>query len=111
QRRADLLLLWKPDGAGYRTMVPGKLYEYLDAGRPLLAIVPDGEEAARLATDAGAERVDPDDRTALAAAFDRAFDAWAAHGPAPDRRPEWIDQHARGAIARRLGGLLDQVTG
>src|SRR5262249_48386784 len=31
QRAADALLLWKPRTAGYRTMVPGKLYEYLDA--------------------------------------------------------------------------------
>jgi glycosyltransferase involved in cell wall biosynthesis len=110
QRRADLLLLWKPEGDGYRTMVPGKLYEYLDAGRPLLALIPDGEEAARLATDSGAERIDPADHRALSAALERRFDAWAAHGPAADRRPEWIAAHERAAIARRLAGLLEQVT-
>jgi glycosyltransferase involved in cell wall biosynthesis len=110
QRRADLLLLWKPDGDGYRTMVPGKLYEYLDAGRPLLALIPDGEEAARLAIESGAERIEPDDRAALAAALERRFDAWASRGPAPDQRPAWIAGHERAALARRLAGLLDQVT-
>jgi len=48
QRAADVLLLWKPRGEGYRTMVPGKLYEYLDAGRPVLALLPAGDEAAGL---------------------------------------------------------------
>jgi len=109
QRRADLLLLWKPAGAGYRTMVPGKLYEYLDAGRPLLALIPEGEEASRLAREGGAERVDPDDRAALARALERQFDAWAQRGPAPDQRAGWIADHERAAIARRLAGLLDQV--
>lgn len=107
QRRADLLLLWKPVGEGYRTMVPGKLYEYLDAGRPLLAMVPDDDESGRLAAGSGAEVVDVHD---IADTLDRRFDAWIDDGPARDRRPEWIDQHARAAIARRLAGLLDQVT-
>src|SRR5439155_1578801 len=53
QRRADGLLLWKPRGEGYRTMVPGKLYEYLDAGRPVLALLDPAEEAAALVRRAG----------------------------------------------------------
>jgi glycosyltransferase involved in cell wall biosynthesis len=110
QRRADLLLLWKPEGAGYRTMVPGKLYEYLDAGRPLLTLIPAGEESAQLAAEGGAERIDPGDRVAISAALERRFDAWAQHGPAPDRRPAWIAEHQRAALARRLAGLLDSVT-
>src|SRR5204862_8242690 len=101
--------LWKQDGAGYRTLVPGKLYEYLDAGRPLLALIPEGEEASRLAREGGAERIDPEDRAALARALERRFDAWAEQGPAPDQRAGWIADHERGAIARRLAGLLDQV--
>jgi hypothetical protein len=110
QRGADLLLLWRPRGEGFRTMVPGKLYEYLDAGRPLLALIPAGEESAQLAAEGGAERIDPGDRAAFSAALERRFDAWAQHGPAPDRRPAWIAEHQRAALARRLAGLLDSVT-
>ena len=39
QRRADLLVIFKPYGPAFDTMVPGKLYEYLDAGRPLVALL------------------------------------------------------------------------
>jgi glycosyltransferase involved in cell wall biosynthesis len=107
QRRADLLLLWKPRGAGYRTMVPGKLYEYLDSGRPVLALVPADDEAAALAVRGGAEHVAPGAPDALAAALERRFDAWARTGPAADARPAWLADHDRAALARRLAALLD----
>lgn len=109
QRDADLLLLWKPRGAP--TMVPGKLYEYLDAGRPLLAVLEDGDEAAGLALDGGAERVAPGDRAALAAALGRRWRAWAAgERPAP-ARPGWLDGHARPRLAARLAAELDALAG
>jgi glycosyltransferase involved in cell wall biosynthesis len=111
QRRADLLLLWKPRGPGYRTMVPGKLYEYLDAGRPVLALLDPRDEAGALAARGGAELVPPGAPDALAAVLERRFDAWARAGRAPDARPEWLDGHARAALAGRLAGLLDAVTG
>jgi len=111
QRRADLLLLWKPRGAGYRTMVPGKLYEYLDAGRPMLALLDANDEAGALAARGGAELVAPGAPDALAAALERRFDAWAARGRTPDARPAWLDAHSRGALAGRLAGLLDSMTG
>ena len=109
QRRADLLLLWKPAGEGYRTMVPGKLYEYLDAGRPLLALDSVDEESGRLAAGSRAEILEPGIPDQVAGALEQRFNDWAARGPAPDRRPDWLASHERGAIARRLAGLLDQV--
>jgi glycosyltransferase involved in cell wall biosynthesis len=105
QRGADLLLLWKP--RGYPTMVPGKLYEYLDSARPLVAVLPAADEAAELAVRGGARRIDPGDRAALAAAIEETWEAWRARGRAPDRRAEWIDGHARAAIAGRLAARLD----
>src|SRR4029079_1200446 len=85
QREADVLLLWKPPGMP--TMVPGKLYEYLDAGRPLIALLPEGEEATDLGVRGGAVLVRPGDRMALAAEIERRVDGWIAAGRAPDRRP------------------------
>ncbi len=105
QRAADVLLLWKPPGMP--TMVPGKLYEYLDSGRPLVAILPAGDEAAGLAERGGATRVDPGDRAALAAALERLVDRRAAGGRAPDARPGWLDEHARPRLAARLAAELD----
>jgi len=107
QGDADLLLLWKP--RGYPTMVPGKLYEYLDAGRPVLGVLAAGEEAATLLERGGGERVDPGDRAALAAAIERRYLAWKSEGRAPGGRPAWLDGHARPALAARLASLLDPL--
>ena len=43
QRAADLLLLLHQREERYRDLVPGKLYEYAGAGRPVLAVAPEGE--------------------------------------------------------------------
>jgi glycosyltransferase involved in cell wall biosynthesis len=109
QTGADLLLLWKPDGPGYRTMVPGKTYEYLDAGRPVLALLARDDEAAGLVADAGADRVEPGDAAGVTETLRRRYQAWQREGPAVARRPAWIDHHTREALAGRLAGMLDTL--
>ena len=110
QRRADGLLLWKPRGEGYRTMVPGKLYEYLDAGRPVLALLDPAEEAAALVRRAGGTVLPPGERTPLAAAIERAYLAWKAGERPRPKRPDWLEDHTRPKLAQRLGELLDGLT-
>jgi hypothetical protein len=109
QRSADLLLLWTP--RDFATMVPGKLYEYLESGRPLLAVLPAADEAAVIAEGAGAERVEPRDRAALAAAIERHYLRWLEHGRAPDRDARAIELHQRARLAARLGVMLDELAG
>jgi glycosyltransferase involved in cell wall biosynthesis len=43
EKRSHALLLIKHDDERYRGLVPGKLFEYIGAKRPILAVVPDGE--------------------------------------------------------------------
>ena len=110
QRAADLLLLWKP--RGIPTMVPGKLYEYLDAGRPLVALLEPGEEAADLVQRGGGVVVRPGDRTALAAEIERRYAAWREGGGAPAAPappPAWLAEHTRARLAARLATLLDEL--
>ena len=107
QRGADLLLLWKPRGAGYRTMVPGKLYEYLDAGTPVLAMLDAGDEAAALVRRAGGEVVPPGERAPMTDAIERRYLAWKDGERARPARPAWLDEHTRERLAARLAGLLD----
>jgi len=109
QRAADVLLLWKP--RDYPTMVPGKLYEYADAGRPIVAVLPAADEAAELVRRAGGEVTPPGDRAALAAALERRYQAWKSGGRAPDRRPDWLDEHTRAALSARLAAVLDESVG
>ncbi len=109
QRRADLLVLWKPRGEGYRTMVPGKLYEYLDSARPTIALLPADEEAADLVRRGGGVVLRPGDREALRAELERRYLDWKEHGRAPDARPAWLDGHTRAALAGRLSEQLEGV--
>lgn len=109
QRRAELLLLWKPRGAGYRTMVPGKLYEYLDAGRPVLALLEPGDEAAELVRRAGGEVLPPGQREPLAAAIERHYLAWKDGARTPSARPDWLASHTRASLAGRLAEQLDRL--
>ncbi len=109
QRRADVLLLWKPRGVP--TMVPGKLYEYLDAGRPLLALLEAEDEAAALVREAGGTVLPPGDAAAAAAWIETEFDAWRAGGRAAVARPAWLDAHRREHLSGRLARVLDELAG
>ena len=109
QRAAELLLLWKPRGDGFRTMVPGKLYEYLDSERPVLALLPEDDEAAELVRRAGGRVLAPGDAEALAAELSVRLARWRETGRGPDARPEWLDSFSRAALARTLAGALDAL--
>lgn len=70
---ADVLLLVTDPFGGGRELIPLKTFEYLRAGRPVLALVPRGETAALLERTGGALVADPDDRQAISSAVERAL--------------------------------------
>jgi glycosyltransferase involved in cell wall biosynthesis len=108
QRSADALIVWKP--VGCEAAIPAKVYEYLDTGRPILALLDEDDEAARLVRDAGARCVPPGDRAALAAEIEGLYLAWREGrdgGAPPMIRPAWLEEHTRERLAARLAGLLD----
>lgn len=109
QRRADLLLLWKP--RNLPTMVPGKTYEYLDSGRPILAVLDPADEAARLVARAGAVVVPPGDRRAITGALGAAYAAWRAGTPPAAVPTPWLAEHTREHLAARLAEHLDRLVG
>lgn len=53
QRQAQVLLLVEIDAPYTRGILPGKLFEYMAAARPVLAIGPEGWEAAGLVSESG----------------------------------------------------------
>ena len=109
QRAADLLLLWRPTGERYRTMVPGKLYEYLDSGRPIVALLPEGDEAAVLVARAGGIVIPQGSAEALAGVLSERIARWRALGRAADARPAWLAEHTRAHLAGELARALDAI--
>jgi glycosyltransferase involved in cell wall biosynthesis len=94
QRSADALLLV---ASAQRTQLLNfKLFEYLAAGRPILALA-EGTEAGRVVKGLGGETVPSDDEAAIAEALRRLVTGGLR---APD--PQWRDAYTYPAQAERM---------
>jgi glycosyltransferase involved in cell wall biosynthesis len=113
QRDSEALLLLVADAAGRgHAVLTGKLFEYLAAGRPILAAAPPDGEAAALIRETGAGLVvAPDDVDGLAAALTDLERRWRASELAPSELPPALrHRFSRRAGAERMAALLNTVT-
>lgn len=122
-RRSSLLLLLIGMDAQARSMVTGKLFEYLASGVPILALGPRDGEAARLLRETGAGWVhEPHESDAIRArlreirqayrrspAGHRAGDAATPPQFGLTRRSDAIAAYSRRDLTRKLAGIFDQV--
>ena len=108
QRSATLLLLPLRNDPEYRPILPGKLFEYLAARRPVLGIgQPDGAMARVLnATQAGIT-ADWADAAAMKEFIGHAWEQFR-EGGVPATTGD-IGPYTRRATTHQLAGLLDQV--
>jgi glycosyltransferase involved in cell wall biosynthesis len=108
---ALLLLIEAADGRG-RGVVSAKLFEYLAAGRPILAAVPaDGEAAAIIREAKAGTVVDPDDEAAIRNALVSMVERFENGSlEAPRLSSEMKTQLARETRAAELKALLESVT-
>src|SRR5262249_41329571 len=67
----------------WTAQIPGKTYEYLRSGRPILALTAEGAVADLLRRTGGSWVVDPSDTDGIAAAVREAYVCWAEGRPAP----------------------------
>jgi glycosyltransferase involved in cell wall biosynthesis len=110
-RSADLLFVPMHDlPAGTRAgIVPGKVYEYLASGRPILAAVPDGD-ARDILDDAGSAFLcRPADVDGIAAVLSERLDAYLASRPAPSPDPELVARYEYGRLAGDLAAFFEGV--
>lgn len=114
--RARVLLLLEQNSDRGRLLLPGKIFEYLRAGRPILAVVPPGGAADRLIREMNAGWVaDPSRPEAVAEGIARLGREAAAEGEAaevPGAPPDGQDpigRFERRTLARRLACLLDAL--
>ena len=113
QRDSDVLLLLIPeaDGRG-KGVLSGKVFEYIAAGRPILAAVPPDGAAARLLRETGAGIVvPPDDVDAIGAALVELAERFS-NGGLPDVELPDETRHAlsRQARAEDVADLLREIT-
>jgi glycosyltransferase involved in cell wall biosynthesis len=100
QRRADALLMLTSPGLVWE--LPGKFFEYLGAGRPILALA-HGNEAARLVNETGTGRsVPPDDVDAIAGALRELARGELAAAYAPRDTDRYVYPAPAEAIAEEL---------
>lgn len=117
QQAADLLFLYIASGPGSAGVFTGKVFEYLAARRPVLALVPDGNVARKLISQSGAgTSVDPDDAVAVAVQLEAALDRWIhADGPDGGRTPDLqlddtvAERISRDAQVRQLADVLRRL--
>ncbi|HEY2374021.1 MAG TPA: glycosyltransferase family 4 protein [Gaiellaceae bacterium] len=109
QRESDVLLLLIPEAGGRgRGVLSGKVFEYIAAERPILAVVPPDGAAAQLVRDANVGIVAaPDDVEAIRDALVDLHARWRAGKL--DGTPlsqDWRDRLSRGARVEELAELL-----
>ena len=109
QRDSEALLLLLPDMGERNKDVPSaKLYEYLAARRPILALVPPDGTAADIVRATGMGIVaPPDDAAAIRDALDELVRRWRANPRVgPELSDEWKERLSRAARARELHAVL-----
>lgn len=103
---ADLLLLVKSASPRYRDLVPGKLYEYIGAARPVLAVAPEGPAADLVRRLRMGWVADPGSPGAIADALDA---AWTRPAGVPGHTPTEREPYTRRAAAERLAAILREI--
>jgi glycosyltransferase involved in cell wall biosynthesis len=111
QRDSEALLLILPEAGGRGTgVIPGKVFEYVAAERPILAAVPSGGAAAKLIDEIGAGIVAPvDDVDALRAALVELHARWKRGELSVELAPDVRERLSRRARVAELAALVQEL--
>ncbi len=111
---ADVLLLIgdvSPDAGAY---IPGKLYEYMGIGKPILALNKAGEATQIIETFQLGQVADPEVKDAIKHAYLKLYQAWKGEGVERESgRPgdfaERVKPYERKEQARQLATIMEQL--
>jgi glycosyltransferase involved in cell wall biosynthesis len=87
--------------------VPGKLFEYMASGKPILAITAPGNEVDRILreTDTGLS-APPNDIPAITAMLKRAYEAWREGKPVSDANSASVRRYGRPKLVKEYSALM-----
>lgn len=102
-----LLLNQQPNAKG---RIPGKLFEYMAARRPILVLGPPDSDVARIVRETGSGVcLAYDDATGIRQAVLDLFGQYR-QGNLQQPLPNQIEEYAVNALTGRVAGLLDEIT-
>jgi hypothetical protein len=107
--RSDALLLIVDEAAGSDEIVPGKVFEYIGARRPIIALAPEGAIADLLRETRSGSVAPNQDIQAIQAAFIECYDNFLYHKPKFNQDREAVKRYDRREITRQLAALLDAL--
>lgn len=109
QKIASLLLLVMGKAEG-TAILPGKVFEYLGAQRPILAIVhPEGEAAKLIQQTNCGLVVDPEEISAIVAALKAFYQQWRTGGIKFLPNKAVVEQYSRKVQVRQLAQLMNTI--
>lgn len=110
QMTADVLLLVVGKGAGSEVVVTGKVFEYLGAGRPILALAPlDGPAAALIRDSATGTVVDAEDVPTISRAIETYYEQWQSGAVCYQPRTAVVETYNRRTQTSALAALFEQL--
>jgi len=112
---ADALLLPMPCGRNGETIISGKVFEYLAAGKPILVVGPESGECERIVRACNAGLSAPYETQAIVRCLRRLYDGWRSGRPILGCPRVLLDPFSRVELTRRLAqvfeGLVDTPKG
>jgi len=110
--KSDALFLPLHDTArGQRSLiVPGKTYEYLAAGRPILGCVPDGDARDLIGASRWGYLSRPTDENEIATTLARMLADWRAGRFDQCQQESWVHAFERRELSRLLDQFLRGIT-
>jgi glycosyltransferase involved in cell wall biosynthesis len=111
ERSSHVLVLIKNNDPLYDGVVPGKLYEYIGVGRPILALAPEGDAAAIVRAHGRGEVAPPGDVGKIAAAIETLYRKYRAGTLDTEYDLSPVSEFRRDVLAAKLAGLLDGLLG
>ena len=105
--QADLLLLL---AEGLEIQIPGKTFEYLRAGRPILALTSEGAVSRLIERTQSGWAVDPADESGILLALRECYQQWMTGASARIPDPAMVATYDRRLTTSQLGKILDELT-
>ncbi len=107
---ADCLILGNTTtGPNCASIQPGKVFEYLAAGRPILHVGPAGGACDRLIVECHAGVTVGPEPERISAVLHEWWIAWQRGALPPGCDPERVTPYGRQALTGRLAGILDRL--